>query len=327
MLLQLTLFVTFVWRERNIGVTAEGCGRYITRKAEYPPRNERKTTNMAPALRLRQFTPFFPTGITPPSTPATPLPDSDAAAAPPPTPLPTAVLASAEQDAGGDAGENFGPLLNYTIWMMTGVSFTVLMLRFYCKLSRDRRLWWDDWVLKLAWVRPVPPFPSVWVIGVKRGARKETNTRQISLVIAAVMTTVSVSYGYGRPLETIDLADLRKMTPLANVAGFFSVWAAMWSKTSFALTLARISDGWILRSIWLIIVTMTAIMGSSAVMVFFSIDKLVKIRYFMFATGEFGGSSGVGLGGDGQELTCVGQRIPGLWTSRFRYCRGRSSGI
>lgn len=102
------------------------------------------------------------------------------------------------------------------------------------------------------------------------------------------MTTVSVSYGYGRPLETIAPADLEKMPTLANVAGFFSVWAAMWSKTSFALTLARISDGWILRCIWVIVVTMTGIMGSSAIMVFFDIDTLVKIRYFMFATGELG---------------------------------------
>ena len=110
------------------------------------------------------------------------------------------------------------------------------------------------------------------------------------------MTTVSVSYGYGRALETIAPADLEKMPALANVAGFFSVWAAMWSKTSFALTLARISDGWILRFVWVIIVTMTGIMGSSAIMVFFDIDTLVKIRYFMFATGKssWGGQEKVG---------------------------------
>lgn len=111
---------------------------------------------MAPSLRLRQFTPFFPTSISSPTTPATPLPDS----IPPPTPSPSAALTAGtgEQDAQQDAGQTFGPLLNYTIWLMTGVSFTVLMLRFYCKLSRDRRLWWDDWVLKLAWVSPLPSF-------------------------------------------------------------------------------------------------------------------------------------------------------------------------
>ena len=109
------------------------------------------------------------------------------------------------------------------------------------------------------------------------------------------MTTVSVSYGYGRPFDTVALEDLEKMPTLANVAGFFSVMAALWSKTSFALTLARISDGWILRFVWGIIVTMTGIMGSSAVLVFFEIDTLVKIRYFMFATGEFFVAGPLGL--------------------------------
>ena len=134
------------------------------------------------------------------------------------------------------------------------------------------------------------------------------------------MTTVSVSYGYGRPFDTVALEDLEKMPTLANVAGFFSVMAALWSKTSFALTLARISDGWILRFVWGIIVTMTGIMGSSAILVFFEIDTLVKIRYFMFATGEYCCCPPWIMAG---KLNRWGQRTRGLWTSRSRYCRGR----
>ena len=107
---------------------------------------------MAPALRLRQFTPFFPTSLPVASPSATSLPElapsPSTAEAPPLSPGQEEAVSQAEQDV----GENFGPLLNYTIWMMTGVSFIVLTLRFYCKMSRDRRLWWDDWVLKLAWV-------------------------------------------------------------------------------------------------------------------------------------------------------------------------------
>lgn len=108
-------------------------------------------------LRHRQFTPFFPTSI-----PAAPSPTETLAEDATRSPTTRAVaLVTPEQEgtvgaAGAavqDAGENFGPLLNYTIWMMTGVSFTVLTLRVYCKMSRDRRLWWDDWVLKLSWVR------------------------------------------------------------------------------------------------------------------------------------------------------------------------------
>ena len=107
---------------------------------------------MAPLLRLRQFTPFFPTTLASPSPTATTLPElvpsEPSIELPPTTPATETVAEATDQDV----GENFGPLLNYTIWMMTGVSFIVIMLRFYCKLSRDRRLWWDDWVLQLAWV-------------------------------------------------------------------------------------------------------------------------------------------------------------------------------
>ena len=107
---------------------------------------------IAPSLRLQQFTPFFPTSI-----PAAPSPAAILRVdVPGPLSTTTVSLLTPEQvgagEAGENAGENFGPLLNYTIWLMTGVSFTVLMLRVYCKMSRDRRLWWDDWVLKLSWV-------------------------------------------------------------------------------------------------------------------------------------------------------------------------------
>lgn len=39
--------------------------------------------------------------------------------------------------------------------------------------------------------------------------------------------------------------------------------------------------------VWGVVVTMTGLIGSSAVLVFFEIDTGVKIRYFVFASGEF----------------------------------------
>ena len=50
---------------------------------------------------------------------------------------------------------DLGPLLNFTTWLMTGLAFAILMLRIYCKTSRKRRLWWDDYVLSLAWVSDI----------------------------------------------------------------------------------------------------------------------------------------------------------------------------
>lgn len=117
----------------------------------------KKDRTMGLPLRLRQFTPFFPTSISPAAHPS---------AASAPEVAGTAVITAGAPLATGQegivgvegTGEDFGPLLNYTIWMMTGVSLTVLVLRVYCKISRDRRLWWDDWVLKLSWVGSCPPF-------------------------------------------------------------------------------------------------------------------------------------------------------------------------
>jgi len=101
------------------------------------------------------------------------------------------------------------------------------------------------------------------------------------------MTTVSVNFGYGRHLDAIAKEDLDRMPTIANAAGFTSVLAAMWSKTSFALTLARISEGWIFRLTWIIIVSINLIMGSSAIMVWIDMDNDTKINYFIFTTGEY----------------------------------------
>lgn len=110
---------------------------------------------------------------------------------------------------------------------------------------------------------------------------------QICLAVAGTMTTVSVNFGYGRHLDAIAKEDLDRMPTIANAAGFTSVLAAMWSKTSFALTLARISEGWIFRLTWIIIVSINLIMGSSAIMVWIDMDNDTKINYFIFTTGEY----------------------------------------
>lgn len=93
---------------------------------------------MAILLRHRQLTipSPDPAAATTTSTGGNPLAASDGAGA----------------NRMADGGEDFGLLLNYSIWLMTGVSLAVLVLRVYCKVSRKRTLWWDDWVLKLSWV-------------------------------------------------------------------------------------------------------------------------------------------------------------------------------
>lgn len=57
------------------------------------------------------------------------------------------------------------------------------------------------------------------------------------------------------------------MAPLLvimNVTGSFSVTAAIWSKTSFGITLLHLTEGWVKIVTWVIIVSMNIAMGLSA---------------------------------------------------------------
>lgn len=49
--------------------------------------------------------------------------------------------------------ENYGPQINFTIWLLTALSAMFLALRVYCKFLRHRGLWWDDYILIASWVR------------------------------------------------------------------------------------------------------------------------------------------------------------------------------
>lgn len=38
------------------------------------------------------------------------------------------------------------------IWVMTALSGLFLSLRLYSKVSRRRRMWWDDYLIVVSWV-------------------------------------------------------------------------------------------------------------------------------------------------------------------------------
>jgi hypothetical protein len=48
--------------------------------------------------------------------------------------------------------EDYGPQVNFVIWLLTALSAAFLALRVYCKFLRHRGLWWDDHVLIASWV-------------------------------------------------------------------------------------------------------------------------------------------------------------------------------
>lgn len=146
--------------------------------------------------------------------------------------------------------DDLGPLLNTVFWTLTSLAFVFMTLRLYCKYLRGRRLWWDDYVLIASW---------------------------IALCVSAATTTVCVALDYGKHSYDMRPENLPKMPFIAVFAGFFSVLAASWSKTSFALTLLRLSERWMRIMIWFIIITLNAIMGTAMLFMWVKCRPFAKI--------------------------------------------------
>jgi hypothetical protein len=48
---------------------------------------------------------------------------------------------------------DLGPQSLTAIWALIGVATVFVALRFYCKIWKNKKLWWDDFFMALAWVR------------------------------------------------------------------------------------------------------------------------------------------------------------------------------
>lgn len=69
--------------------------------------------------------------------------------------------------------------------------------------------------------------------------------------------------GFGRPLHDFNFHHLVPFLLHTNLGGTFSILAALWSKTSFAITVLRISDGWTKKFVWFVIVSVNVALGLS----------------------------------------------------------------
>ncbi|KAK0712928.1 hypothetical protein B0T26DRAFT_741822 [Lasiosphaeria miniovina] len=145
--------------------------------------------------------------------------------------------------------EDYGPQINFSIWLLTALSAAFLALRVYCKFLRHRGLWWDDHVLIGSW---------------------------FSLVVSSIFISVSVNMGFGRPLTQFDFRNLDIFLLLTNMAGTFSILSALWSKTSFAITVLRISSGWTKILVWFIIITVNISLGGAIALTWCQCTPIAK---------------------------------------------------
>ncbi|KAM7183875.1 hypothetical protein V8F33_013326 [Rhypophila sp. PSN 637] len=137
-------------------------------------------------------------------------------------------------------GESKGYEMTIAIWLMTSVSGVFLALRLYCKFLKKRGLWWDDHVLVASW---------------------------LALLSSTLTTFINIRlFQFGQ--HTLDIpASVVPLTILLNtISTSMTILAAVWSKTSFGMTLLRIISGKKTRLlVWSIIVSMNLAMSVNVV--------------------------------------------------------------
>ncbi|KAH8172310.1 hypothetical protein LIA77_06565 [Sarocladium implicatum] len=128
-----------------------------------------------------------------------------------------------------------GTRLLASVWSLTAAAAVLLSLRIYCKIWRGRGLWWDDHLLIVA---------------------------MASLTIAASINSYLVSLGFGQHVHTISKDDLKTINLWTILVATFGIIATTTSKSSFALTLHRLTTAaWMKYFLIFIIVTINVSMN------------------------------------------------------------------
>ncbi|KAI1204556.1 uncharacterized protein F4807DRAFT_454604 [Annulohypoxylon truncatum] len=131
-----------------------------------------------------------------------------------------------------------GHWIDTVVWILIGFATAFLGLRVFCKLKRSKGLWWDDWVLIASW---------------------------LVLLVSGVLNTISVATVFFQhdQDERMGVHDAGLLTTITGTLFFV---AAIWSKTSFAITLIRIAGPRLKVVLRIIIVSMNGITSVSVVL-------------------------------------------------------------
>ncbi|KAM7185679.1 hypothetical protein V8F20_011703 [Naviculisporaceae sp. PSN 640] len=140
-------------------------------------------------------------------------------------------------------GESKGTEMTVGIWILTSISGVFLALRIYCKFLKKRGLWWDDHVLVASW---------------------------LALLASTLTTFINIrAFLFGSHLSEIlnqSPSPLPKTSLLNTISTSLTILAAVWSKTSFGMTLLRIISGRRTRSlVWSILVSVNLAMSVNVV--------------------------------------------------------------
>ncbi|KAI2621227.1 hypothetical protein GGR54DRAFT_647268 [Hypoxylon sp. NC1633] len=127
------------------------------------------------------------------------------------------------------AGRPSAPMLDGVNWFLTTFAGMFLGLRVYCKFSRHRGLWWDDYILIFAWV---------------------------CLAVAVCFITASVAYGFADPGGAQSPEVILRLQIQGGIQNVLCGLALAMSKTSFGVTLMRVTEGRMKMIVLFLIISM-----------------------------------------------------------------------
>ncbi|KAI1499894.1 hypothetical protein F5X99DRAFT_388096 [Biscogniauxia marginata] len=130
---------------------------------------------------------------------------------------------------------------NASIWALISLATIFLGLRGFCKFSRRKGLWWDDWILLPSW---------------------------LALIASGILITINLDevFGSRNAGDDDNIRPFRGVGLLNLIAGTLLFLGSAWSKTSFALALIRIVGSRLKLGLWFIIISMNLIITISVVL-------------------------------------------------------------
>jgi hypothetical protein len=100
-------------------------------------------------------------------------------------------------------------------------------------------------------------------------------------MVSIILQTVCVHYGLGLPDTEIPDENVPMQSKASLASGFCSIISLAWSKTSFSITLLRITGpGWMRWVVWFTIITVNLVLGVHAAFQWLRCWPIAKAWYW-----------------------------------------------
>lgn len=127
--------------------------------------------------------------------------------------------------------ENLGPLLQQVAWGWTGTAIFILGLRCYTRIKFKGYLSLDDYIMILAMV----------AIRLSLGSTTLIPCQALGIA-CAVLTTEIVQAGFGQHIQYLSPAQISRSIYLVYITQPLAVWALVFGRVSFAVTLMQVVE-------------------------------------------------------------------------------------